>query len=459
MASSLEATASPSAAEPSAACSHLEVVELARASEAALSRLLIAYVTTGLSFMLLPGTFLGVWNLIQISGRRSVASISPAWLQAHGHAQVFGWIGSFILGIGFYSVPKLRGRAKAAFAAAWACWAMWTLGVALRWFANVYAWHWRALLPLSAVLELAAFALFFHAVSQHRPQTSNKSRLELWVWVVISASVGLAFVLVANLAGCLGGALYGTDPAFAPRFDQAYLALMAWGFLAPFVWGFSAKWLPVFLGLEPLRPALLLMAVVVNFVGVLLAFMGWRGVATQLFVAGAVLAITALRIFERSRKEAKTRGVHSSFPFFVRAAYLWLLVAALLGAAAARWDVSGGIWGASRHALTVGFIAVMVLCVGQRVLPAFAAMRLLWSTRLMFAALALVTAGCTLRVSCEILAYQDYASWAWRLLPVSAIAELAGLTAFAANIFGTFLFGPSHVQKQPLVAGMPHGTA
>ena len=201
------------------------------------------------------------------------------------------------------------------------------------------------------------------------------------------------------------------------------------------------------------------MAVVVNFVGVLLAFMGWCGVATQLFVTGAVLAIAALRIFGPSRKEAKTRGVHSSFPFFVRAAYLWLLVAALLGAAAARWDTSGGIWGASRHALTVGFIAVMVLCVGQRVLPAFAAMRLLWSTRLMFAALALVTAGCTLRVSCEILAYQDYASWAWRLLPASAIAELAGLTAFAANIFGTFLFEPSHVQKQPLVAGMPHGTA
>jgi hypothetical protein len=437
----------------------LEVVEIARAREASLSRLLIAYITTGLVFMLLPGTFLGVWNLMQISGRRSVASISPAWLQAHGHAQVFGWIGSFILGIGFYSVPKLRGTAKGAFAAAWACWAMWTLGVALRWSANVYAWHWRALLPLSAVLELTAFALFFHAVSQHRPRTSGKSRLEPWVWVVISASLGLALVLVANLAGCLGAALHGTDPAFAHRFDQRYLALIAWGFLAPFVWGFSAKWMPVFLGLAPLRPGWLLSAVAVNFAGVVLTFAGWGGVATRFFVAGTVLAIAALRIFEPSRKEAKTRGVHSSFPYFVRAAYVWLLVAALLGVAAARWDVSGGIWGASRHALTVGFIAVMVLCVGQRVLPAFAAMRLLWSRPLMFAALALVTAGCTLRVSCEILAYQDYVGWAWRVLPASAIFELAGLTAFAANIFGTFLFEPSHVQKQPLEVGMPHGTA
>src|SRR5579859_8304234 len=108
----LQINAVPAATEPRDALSHLEVFELARAREAALSRLLIAYISTGLVFMLLPGTFLGVWNLLQISGRESLASISPAWLQAHGHAQVFGWIGSFILGIGFYSVPKLRGRSE-----------------------------------------------------------------------------------------------------------------------------------------------------------------------------------------------------------------------------------------------------------------------------------------------------------------------------------------------------------
>jgi uncharacterized protein involved in response to NO len=452
---SQNSTVAASSAEPS----HLEIFEMARAREASLSRLLIAYVTSGLIFMLLPGTFLGVWNLIKISGRESVASISPAWLQAHGHAQVFGWIGSFILGIGFYSVPKLRGTAKAAFAAAWACWVMWTVGVALRWTATIYAWHWRALLPVSAALELAAFAVFFRAVSQHRPQTSGKNALDPWIWVVISATIGLLLVLVANLAGCVGLALAGRGPAFEHVFDQRYLVLMTWGFLVPFVWGFSARWMPVFLGLASPHPGLLLSAVVVNFAGVFLTWAGWGRVATWLFVAGAGLAIAALRMFSPSRKEPKIRGVHSSFPFFIRAAYSWVLVAALLGAAAARWDSSGGIWGASRHALTVGFVSVMVLSVGQRILPAFAAMRLLWSTRLMFAGLALVTAGCTLRVSCEILAYQNYAAWAWTVLPVSAILELAGLTAFAANLFGTFLFEPSHVQKQPLVVGLPRGTA
>ena len=245
------------------------------------------------------------------------------------------------------------------------------------------------------------------------------------------------------------------SPALPHKLDQRYLVLMTWGFLVPFVWGFSAKWMPVFLGLKSLRPRLLLSALAVNFAGIALTLAGWGAEATALFVGGAALAIAALRMFEASRQEAKTRGVHSSFPFFIRVAYGWLLVAALLGVAAAQWDSSGGIWGASRHALTVGFIAVMVLSVAQRILPAFVGMRLLWSTGLMFEGLALLTTGCTLRVACEVLAYQGYATWAWSVLPLSAILELAGLTVFTINIFGTFILESSHLQKQPLVAGMP----
>ena len=431
-----------------------EIFATARAREASLSRLLMAYISSGLFFMLIPGTFLGVWNLLQISGRESLASISPAWLQAHGHAQVFGWIGSFILGIGFYSIPKLRGTARAAFAARWACWGMWTVGVALRWAATVYAWHWRLFLPASAVLELAAFLIFFRSVSQHRPEETNSGRLEPWVWVVISASIGLLLTLVLNLAGAVYISHWGSAPAFPLRFDQRFLAVVTWGFLVPFVWGFSAKWMPVFLGLPAFRPRLLLGALAVNFAGVGLTLGGSGSVATGLFIVSSALAIAALRMFELAQQEPKTRGVHTSFPWFVRMAYAWMLVAALLGSAAALWDTSGGIWGASRHALTVGFISVMVLCVGQRILPAFAGMRLLWRPALMFVGLALVAAGCTMRVACEILAYQGWAEWAWSLLPVSALCELTGLTAFALNIYGTFLFEPSHAQKQPLVVGL-----
>jgi uncharacterized protein involved in response to NO len=427
------------------------VMRLAQERETSLSGLLVAYVSTGLIFMLLPGTFLGVWNLLQISGRESIGLVSPAWLQAHGHAQVFGWIGSFILGIGFYSIPKFRISERPAFWAAWTCWAMWTVGVATRWFANIYEVQWRLLLPFSAALELAAFLIFFGVVSQHRPGDAGKSRLEPWVWVVISASLGFLLSLIANLAACIYVAVDGRTPALSHALDQRYIVLITWGFMVPFVWGFSSKWMSIFLGLKPVRIRLVFSALVVNVLGVLMSLLGWEGIATVLFVAAAVLAIAGLRMFEGAAREPKTRGVHRSFPLFVRMAYAWLLVAALLGVAATLWDSAGGIWGASRHALTVGFVAVMVLCVGQRVLPAFAGMRRLWSTRLMFASLFLLALGCILRVSNEMLAYEGYASWAWSVLPVSAFLELAGITAFAMNTFGTFILEPSHFHKQPIV--------
>src|SRR5215471_8125417 len=76
--------------------------------EKAHSAMLMTYILTGLLFMLLPGTFLGVWNRLSISKLQVAEAISPAWVQARGHAQILGWVGTFILGIGFYSLPKLR---------------------------------------------------------------------------------------------------------------------------------------------------------------------------------------------------------------------------------------------------------------------------------------------------------------------------------------------------------------
>jgi len=89
----------------------LEALRAMRDREAAMSKLLMAFISSGLVFMLFPGTLLGVWNLLQISGPERRGSIPASWLQAHGHAQVFGWVGSFLLGIGLYSIPKLRERA------------------------------------------------------------------------------------------------------------------------------------------------------------------------------------------------------------------------------------------------------------------------------------------------------------------------------------------------------------
>jgi hypothetical protein len=402
----------------------------------------MTYIVTGLVFMLLPGTFLGVWNLIKISSREAAESISPAWIQAHGHAQLFGWVGTFILGIGFYSIPKLRKLKPFAIWEAWVCWGLWTIGVIMRWFSNIEPWHWRILLPLSATLELIAFLIFFRAVASHRPAGGTPKPLEPWILVVIAATLGLLASLMLSLGACIQLALNASSPAFPHEFDQRYLIVATWGFLVPMVWGFSSRWLTVFMGLRRLRNSLLLMALGLNTTAVVAGFVEHFVVAGLLLLAGSGTAIAAIRFFEPSAKAAKTINVHRSFPVFVRIAYAWLLIAAALGIWASLMNEAPGVWGASRHALTVGFIAAMVFCVGQRVLPSFCGMRVLWSPRLMAVMLILLMTGCTLRVSSEILAYQDYAQWAWDVLPLSALIELTAVALFAINLIATFARPP-----------------
>jgi uncharacterized protein involved in response to NO len=415
-----------------------EIFGIVAARETQLSRLLMTYVVTGLVFMTLPGTFLGVWNLLAISSRRAADSVSPAWIQAHGHAQIFGWIGSFILGIGFYSIPKLRRLDPFGLSAGWTAWALWTSGVALRWWTGMAPGPWRILLPVSAALELAAFLIFLRCVSGHRPVYSGKKVLEEWVWVVMAASMGLLLTLVVNSGAAVLLAIRGTSADLPASFDQRYLVLQTWGFLVPFVWGFSAKWLPVFLGLRPVRGRALLRAVALNSAGVIAALMGWSVAAVFLQLAGMAAATFALGIMEPARRPAKLKGVTASFPVFIRLAYGWGTIAALLGIWAALIKNSTGIWGASRHALTVGFLAMMVFSVGQRILPAFSGMHVLFSSKMMFLALTLLTAGCLMRVSSEILAYQGLWEHAWQCLPVSAVVEMTAVTLFAVNLLMSF---------------------
>src|SRR5262249_25811338 len=136
-------------------------------------------------------------------------------------------------------------------------------------------------------------------------------------------------------------------------------------------------------------------------------------------------------------------GIHPSFPYFIRIAYVWLIIAGTMSIWASLADSHGGIWGASRHALTVGFAATMVFCIGPRILPHFCGITRLFSTRLMFASLLLLQVGCTLRVSSEPLAYEGFSNFAWRVLPVSGMLELTGVLIFAVNIAATIVFGRS----------------
>lgn len=395
--------------------------------------------------MALPGTLLGFSNLMAISTHHGLGSLPAAWMQGHGHAQVFGWIGSFILGIGFYSQPS---RGRSAIRIPLTCFVLWTSGVSMRWVASIYGWHWHTLYPISAGFELIAVLLFVAAASQHKlPEQAQgkraKPRMELWMVSVLLGTAGLAATVIFNFVECLELAIHGTVLAFPHELDQKYLILLAWGFVVPVVWGFSARWLPTFLAISRPNTRLFFTALILDLTGVLVGVSGWTIAATVLLATSTVAIGLSLHLTQRPHDHAKVQGIHPSFPLFIRLAYAWLVIAGSMSLWAALADQHGGIWGASRHALTVGFAATMVFAIGPRILPHFAGVSTIFSKRLMFLSLLLLQSGCTVRVCSEPLAYEGILPFAWKTLPISGMLELSGVLVFAVNIALTMLVGKS----------------
>lgn len=407
------------------------------------SLMLRAWIFAGLFFMALPGTLLGFSNLLAISAHHGLGSLSAAWIQGHGHAQVFGWIGSFVLGIGFYSQPA---RGRSVLRVPLTCFVLWTSGVALRWVVNIYGWHWRLFLPTSAVFELIAILFFVRAASQHKLPAQGehaKPRMELWMVSVLLSTAGLAAMVIFNFVECLHLAVQGGLLSFPHALDQRYLVILGWGFLVPVVWGFSARWLPTFLAIAKPDSRLFSAALALDVAGVVCGCAGWVRPAAGLLALSAIVIGLGLHLTQHPHGHAKVQGIHPSFPTFIRLAYLWLVISGLMTIWAALADQHGGIWGASRHALTVGFAATMVFAIGPRILPHFGGIYSIFSKRLMFFSLLLLQVGCTLRVSSEPLAYEGWFPFAWKTLPVSGMLELSGVLLFALNLVLTFTLGRS----------------
>lgn len=392
--------------------------------ERRVARLLAAFIAAGLVFLVLPGTLLGVWNLLTISAGHEPEATSTAWIQAHGHAQLFGWVTSFMLGICLYAFPKFRGGSIRSLAVGWLMFAMWTIAVAGRWFSAVASWHWQILLPASAGLELAVALLL---VWQSAASGASRHKRELWEVQIFAGLFGLIGTLMLQLA-LLWRAL--PAPVIPSGPDQLLIGIALWIFCFPVVWGFSGRLLPTFLGLKHSGVVSAYAGLVMLAAAAVLSAAGQAQWAAALILGAVTSACWSLHIFHSPERPPKLAGVDPLYPRFVRVAFGWLVLSSLLGFGAA----SPGLTGASRHAFTVGFLATMIFAIGPRILPAFLNSRELWSPQLMRWSLVLLTTGCTWRVFSEPLAYAGLASWAWRILPISAFIELSAVLLFALNI-------------------------
>jgi uncharacterized protein involved in response to NO len=394
------------------------------APERRLARLLAAYIVTGLVFLILPGTVLGVWTLIGISSQREAAAVSTAWIQAHGHAQYFGWFATFVIGISLYTLPKFRGSVCRSVSVAWLMWATWTVGVGLRWLAGIQSSLGPAWFPVASTLELAVGVLLVWQVSRAGPK---HRRGQPWEAPIFAGFFALVILLGWQLLLTLQPL---STPALPSSQDRVLISLAIWAFGFPVVLGYSAKFFPGLLGTAPASVTGIRLALGLTGVASLAFVFDWAVLAAAGAGSAVALACWSLRLFHPRKGNPKTTGVYDRYPQFARLAFVWLAVSALLGFGASR----PGMLGASRHAFTVGFLATLIFSIGPRILPSFLNSRELWSTQAMRFSLALLTAGCAMRVVAQPLAYSAIVEAAWKMLPISAVCELAAVLLFGLNL-------------------------
>ena len=102
--------------------------------------------------------------------------------------------------------------------------------------------------------------------------------------------------------------LYDTGPAFPLMFEARFLTLVSYAFIVPTIWGLSARWLPVFLGLNQLHERKLRYALFLSILGTLLMAVGLLQVAHWTKVAAMVIAVAAFRFFEQATPGGENRG-------------------------------------------------------------------------------------------------------------------------------------------------------
>ncbi len=412
----------------------------ALAFEKDLTRVFKAFIRAAIGVTLTFGTAWGATILIKIALHQSFGAPDYAGTQAHGHAQVFGWVGLFIMGVAYFSVPKFMQSRMRTLAPAWTAFTLMLSGVLLRAVAQPLASRptFGSLVMASAGLELAAAATFAVDLGLLFAR-SRQPRQEFHPFIVASlaALVGLAawnLALVVPLGRAHERII--PDPA-----NGKFLFLALFGFIVNMILGYSLRLLPIFLGLRPARQKLVLPAFVLFNAGVVARLADWSLVSGALVFAGMTVFVVALRVFEPPATTVKGRGVDASFPWFVRLAYVWFAIATamVLGG-----DLYSTVTGASpahiyvgawRHAITVGFITTMMLGVGYRILPLFIGVDL-WRPEWMRASFWLLAAGNATRVAFQLLTATGE-RWTYLVMGTSGLMELTALALFGLSIWRT----------------------
>jgi len=419
-----------------------------------------AFFKSGTAVVLTVGALWGALLLLRIGGAGSFTSVSIREINAHGHAQIFGWVGLFVLGASYAILPRLLGTALAYPRLAGASGVLLLAGVIVRSIAEPLSVHapFLVLALAAAAAEIVAAFLFAFVLIAMMRRRATREPADAYIVAGALFFVAQA-VYEAVLLGLIGTA--GTRQELIARIGtyQAPLRdLQIHGFALLMILGMTQRYLvPAysFPRISRRRSIICLAAIIAAVVGEgggLIAFRttgesayaGVMGVSV-LVLAGAVAALVLpWRLYDPPR-------IWDPSLKYVRAGYTWLGISlAMLLFMPVYLRLTGqpfshAYYGAARHAVTVGFVSLMIMGVAARAVGGASGRWNLGTLRLPFA---LINIGCALRVLLQ--AATDFAPAAFRLVGVSGLIEVSGLALWSVQLWRAMHEHESaHAQERP----------
>ena len=418
----------------------------------------------GIVVIMTAGAVWGAVLLLRIGFKGSFTALSVHEINAHGHAQIFGWVGMFVMGFAYQAFPRMKHTHLWRPDLANITFYLMVFGVFARALGEplFHITMFRELAMAANLAEIAAIGLFITIILK----TLSKSgkRLERHDGFVLAAIAFFFLQAVYDL-----GLLYGTTApgittdrlVFLVSVYQAPLRdLQIHGFAMLMILGVGLRMFPALFGLHTpkrdfVRVALVLLVVTVFGEAVSFICMrryGGSWATGGLFVSVLLLAITSIGLTLRWGLLAKPTEVDRSIKF-VRVGVAWLHTSMFMlvltpvymrvvlpafeslsagGRRATEIGFSHAYGGAARHAITVGFISLVILGMAAKVVPTLNGIDIR-KLRSLWLPFILVNTGCFMRVVFQI--GTDFVDWAYPIAGVSGLLEVAGIGIWGVHLW------------------------
>jgi hypothetical protein len=420
----------------------------------------------GVAVVLSFGCLWGAINLFEIGQAKGFLQMGlVSSIHAHAHAMVFGWVGLFVMGFAYQAFPRFKYTTLWRPDLANLSFVLMLAGIGARIGGEMTGGGPAALAlgAFSAGAELAAIGLFLAIIVQTaRRGTGPRSGYEKFIFAAfilffLQAILDHVFFFAKLTATSSQEMVHRIALLGGPLRDIQFL-----GFASLIIAGVSQRLIPHVYGLgnpKKDRSSLIFVLMlgslalgVASYVLVVSTRIPHYALGLQLayllMLAWAVLLVLQLRIFSPPKETDR------SFKF-IRAAYLWLLVAMAMLPFFIPYGILTGqpfahsYMGAHRHAFTVGFISLMIMGVGARIVPILSGAD---SKRLssLWGPFILINAGNAARVSLQLLT-DFYPDFAYPLVGVTGFVEVAALAWWGIELWQTMNRAP--VRRERLVAG------